>query len=651
MKNTRVLTALLATALIAHADLLPPAQDSSSLKGKLTPVTGKATTLSVSATRKGYVLFNIESIPSNVLSGDIANARLRVYFPAAKKPGDIAIHTVTSAWSEVGTVLEPGVSVSPVATFPTATVVAKTFVEVDVTSTVKAWIEGNATNNGFAFVASGLTNILIGAKEGAGSGYPCELEVQIDRESPVANGSIGAPQLATGAALENIADGTIPLTKLSNSSLSITTGSGLTGGGTVTFGGNLNLSLGSNLTLGGTTTGTFSGNGSALTGVNAASFTGNLAGDVTGTQGNTFVAKVGGVTAANVATGVNLANAATNLNTAATIVKRDANGNFSAGTITASTVNATTLIGDASGLTGLPSTARAPYTAQSVALLKWGVNQVNNTYDVGMTPSAICFDGTNVWVVDTSDEDATKINTGTGNTIGAYASGHNSLSICFDGTNIWIANYDSNEVRKLDAATGAFIADYPAGSTPNGLCYDGASIWVTNFTADSVTKLDAATGNIISTYNVGTGPVGICFDGANIWTANYTGDTVTKINAATGAIIGTYNVGAGSGPVSICFDGASVWTANYGGNSVTRFNAATGIVVGTYNVGTQPDGICFDGASIWVANNGSNNVNKLNSSTGATIATYGAGANPRAICFDGANIWVVNEGDNTVTKL
>jgi len=101
--------------------------------------------------------------------------------------------------------------------------------------------------------------------------------------------------------------------------------------------------LGSGLTLGGTTSGTFSGNlagnattaTSATSATTAGSFTGALAGNVTGTQGATVVAAVGGVTAANVASGANFANAATNANTPGTIVKRDASGNFSAGSITA----------------------------------------------------------------------------------------------------------------------------------------------------------------------------------------------------------------------------------------------------------------------------------------------------------------------------
>ncbi|MEQ1854097.1 MAG: SUMF1/EgtB/PvdO family nonheme iron enzyme, partial [Chthoniobacteraceae bacterium] len=91
-------------------------------------------------------------------------------------------------------------------------------------------------------------------------------------------------------------------------------------------------------------------NGNALSATTAASttnFTGSLAGNVTGTQGATVVASVGGVSAGNVAGGATLANAATNLNTASAIVRRDASGNFSAGTITA------TFSGDGSALSNL----------------------------------------------------------------------------------------------------------------------------------------------------------------------------------------------------------------------------------------------------------------------------------------------------------
>lgn len=101
----------------------------------------------------------------------------------------------------------------------------------------------------------------------------------------------------------------------------------------------------------GTITANLTGNASG----SAASFTGSLVGDVTGTQGATVVSTVAASSAANVHAAELLANAATNANTASTIVRRDASGNFAAGTITAGlTGNATTA---SDGLTSAAGTA------------------------------------------------------------------------------------------------------------------------------------------------------------------------------------------------------------------------------------------------------------------------------------------------------
>ncbi|MBV5338368.1 MAG: hypothetical protein J0665_02245 [Deltaproteobacteria bacterium] len=105
-----------------------------------------------------------------------------------------------------------------------------------------------------------------------------------------------------------------------------------------------------------TFTGALTGNAttatSATTATTATSFSGALAGDVTGTQVATTVATVGGQTAANVSAGAVLANAATNLNTVSTIVKRDASGNFIAGNITAALSGNATTATSATSVTG-----------------------------------------------------------------------------------------------------------------------------------------------------------------------------------------------------------------------------------------------------------------------------------------------------------
>jgi hypothetical protein len=77
---------------------------------------------------------------------------------------------------------------------------------------------------------------------------------------------------------------------------------------------------------------------SAGTAQSSTGFSGSLAGDVTGTQGATVVASVGGQAAANVASASTLANGATSANTPSTLVARDASGQFAAGTVTTGAV-------------------------------------------------------------------------------------------------------------------------------------------------------------------------------------------------------------------------------------------------------------------------------------------------------------------------
>jgi hypothetical protein len=66
------------------------------------------------------------------------------------------------------------------------------------------------------------------------------------------------------------------------------------------------------------------------------SFTGNLSGDVTGTQSATVVANVGGASASSVASAVTKVNAASNTNVANSLVQRDASGGVMLGNVSAS---------------------------------------------------------------------------------------------------------------------------------------------------------------------------------------------------------------------------------------------------------------------------------------------------------------------------
>lgn len=280
--------ALVAVSLTAHALTLPVSEDTSTTTiTKTAKTAGKATTLPVSATRSALVRFEVGSFGGTIPSGNVTSARLILYIGTAKVPGDLTVRAVTSDWSEVfvAPLVVPAIDPGTLAAIPSAQVVAKQFVAVDVTAQVQAWLDTPADDFGFAVTAAGTTNVLLGSKEGSGTGYPAEL--QIETVVPIADGSIGSAK------------------------------------------------LGSNLTLGGTTTGTFSGGLTGNVSGSAASFTGSLSGDVTGTQSATVVSAVGSVTAAAVASAANLANGSTSAAAADAIVRRDGNGGFAAGTVTA----------------------------------------------------------------------------------------------------------------------------------------------------------------------------------------------------------------------------------------------------------------------------------------------------------------------------
>lgn len=155
-----------------------------------------------------------------------------------------------------------------------------------------------------------------------------------------------------------------------------------------------------NFSAGTITATTFTGNltGNAATATTATNFTGSLSGDVTGTQAATVVAKVGGQTAANVASATSAANAATNANTVSTIVKRDASGSFSAGTITA-----TNFTGNGGNLTNLNASQLASGTVPSARLSGTYSNAV--TFNNNANSFKGSFTGSNLSVTNLSIRD------------------------------------------------------------------------------------------------------------------------------------------------------------------------------------------------------------------------------------------------------
>ena len=107
-----------------------------------------------------------------------------IFLTSVKIPGDLEVHAVSNDWTEAptGALPAPGFGAAPLATIPAAAVRAKQFIIVDVTDTVKAWLEGTSPDFGFAITSKdGIADAQLGAKEGFAKGYPAGLEMEVDR--------------------------------------------------------------------------------------------------------------------------------------------------------------------------------------------------------------------------------------------------------------------------------------------------------------------------------------------------------------------------------------------------------------------------------------------------------------------------------------
>ena len=250
-------------------------------------------------------------------------------------------------------------------------------------------------------------------------------------------------------------------------------------------------------------------------------------------------------------------------------------------------------------------------------------------------PIAACYDGINIWVACRGTNIVQRLNLSTRNgvtkafEVNRYAAGAGSAAtggtnagkglsaICFDGTYVWVTNDANNTLVKLNMwSVDVYQAVGPLPTYsyaieecngPQGICFDGVDLWITNSLGNSVSRIDPATGACSGTFAVGQSPKGICFDGSNIWVVNKGGATITKMRT-NGIKVGTYAVPAG--PQEICYDGAYIWVTSPGSNKVTKLKAEDGTLVGSFEV-PNPIGICFDGVNIWVAQGSDSYIRKM----------------------------------------
>jgi len=196
MSKVGWLTALITLGISAEATTLRPSQDTTSYRGAITLAASKATVLSVSATQDAFIQFNLAPL-GQIQATQVASAQLTIFLPIVTSSGSgVDVNVVDGFWDEAGAQKAPSSQATPAAAIPSADLVQKNFVTVDVTAAVQAWIAAPSSNHGFSIESLGSTRLSISSKEGPATGPAAQLDVEV---YPAGVAPLAVPNGGTGA--------------------------------------------------------------------------------------------------------------------------------------------------------------------------------------------------------------------------------------------------------------------------------------------------------------------------------------------------------------------------------------------------------------------------------------------------------------------
>jgi hypothetical protein len=166
------------------------------------------------------------------------------------------------------------------------------------------------------------------------------------------------------------------------------------------------------------------------------------------------------------------------------------------------------------------------FCAATGALMCTILNQSSNIGAYGLAMNTITGD---LWTANQYNASVSRI-TQAGVVTKFCGTGSAPTAIAFDGTNMWTSNAESGShgsVSKI-SPSGTITNYSGVGSCPHGIAFDGTNMWTSNTCSNNISKITSS--GSISTYgSTGSKPWGITFDGTYLWTSNYADCTVTKI--------------------------------------------------------------------------------------------------------------------------
>jgi hypothetical protein len=321
-----------------------------------------------------------------------------------------------------------------------------------------------------------------------------------------------------------------------------------------------------------------------------------LAGDIGGTASTPSVVTVGGSTASAINTATISANGATNSNTSSAIVKRDASGNFSAGTITANLMGTATnvtgivaVVNGGTGATTLTGLVKGNGTSAFTAAVA-GIDYLTpNSAITGDTKTKITYDATGLV---TAGADATTADI-------APSNNRNYMTDAQAGvlSNIAGVNTGDQTITLTGDVTGTGTGSFASTLTNTTVTAGsyGSSTAIPTFTVDAKGRLTAA-GNVGVT--AGVSSLNYTTTSSYATGGNISGTALT-LTAADGTNPGLISTGTQTIAGAKTFNNtitAPGYIGNLSGNATTATTAGTASTATKLTTARKINNVDFDGS-------------------------------------------------------
>jgi hypothetical protein len=173
--------------------------------------------------------------------------------------------------------------------------------------------------------------------------------------------------------------------------------------------------------------------------------------------------------------------------------------------------------------------------------------------------------------------------------------GGQPTALAFDGSNVWIATQTDNSVWVLSANDGSHLATFPITGTPYAMVSTANSTWIGSAEAPGQGYLTQANSSgIIRTFALQQEPMALTAvpqDGMPdpvIFFVDAIGDRLWRFDPGTGfanAVISTSTGAAEWDLWDLLFDGVSIWITDAANNTVAQLNPSGSIVLNTLPTG------------------------------------------------------------------